>query len=100
VLSRAGHHVVSAATPTAALDTLASDSVDLLLTDIVMPELSGTALAARARAIRPALPVLFMSGHADRAGSEAPEIGRTDGFLRKPFAPRELIEAVRRTLDA
>ncbi|HEU0237265.1 MAG TPA: ATP-binding protein [Candidatus Limnocylindrales bacterium] len=100
VLSRAGHHVVSAATPTDALDLVASDSVDLLLTDVVMPELSGGALAARARAIRPDLRVLYMSGHADHAGTEAPEIGRTDSFIRKPFAPRELVDAVHRTLDA
>ena len=99
VLSRAGHRVVSTAKPSDALDTLASDSVDLLLTEVVMPGLSGGALAARARALRPELRVLFVSGHTGHAESEALEVGPGDGFLRKPFTPRELVDAVHGMLD-
>ena len=99
VLSRAGHRVVSTAKPSDALDTLASDSVDLLLTEVVMPGLSGGALAARARALRPELRVLFVSGHTGHAESEALEVGPGDGFLRKPFTPPELVDAVHRMLD-
>jgi PAS domain S-box-containing protein len=83
------------------LDALASvergDAVDLLLTDIVMAEITGDQLAARASERRPDLKVLFMSGYADDlvrrpAASEF-------RFLPKPFTRAQLGAAVRRALD-
>jgi CheY-like chemotaxis protein len=100
VLTRAGHRLVVTGIPSEGLAAVESDAIDLLLTDVVMPELSGAALAARARALRPDLRVLFMSGHVEHAGAEALEIGPGDGFIGKPFTPAELVEAVNRTLDA
>ena len=71
----------------------------LLLTDVVLPEMSGMHLAQRAAKLRPGLRVVFMSGHIDpRAGHAALPAGAV--LLRKPFPPDELARVVRRGLDA
>jgi nitrogen-specific signal transduction histidine kinase/CheY-like chemotaxis protein len=73
--------------------------IHLLLTDVVMPELSGRQVAEALRARRPEIQVLFMSGH----GNEAIEAhGMNDGrahFIQKPFTPTELATQVRAALD-
>lgn len=72
-----------------------AEGPDLLLTDVQMPSMSGPQLAARARHIRPELPVLFVTGDAD----EAIEFdGGTAPALRKPFVASDLIHAVRAAL--
>ena len=69
-------------------------SIDLLLTDIVMPGMSGLALAERLRSIRPGLRVLFISGFSGRAQEELQ--GRaTPDILPKPFTPSALARRVR-----
>jgi two-component system, cell cycle sensor histidine kinase and response regulator CckA len=95
VLETAGYTVVAAALPSEAERLLdATPEVDLLLTDVVMPEMSGYDLAARVRERRPDVRRLFISGYApNQAG--APQ-GR---LLKKPFAPDQLARAVRSTLD-
>ncbi|HEU4564878.1 MAG TPA: PAS domain S-box protein [Gemmatimonadaceae bacterium] len=70
--------------------------VDLLLTDVVMPEMGGFELASRLRARQPGLPVLLMSGYPDGAGSAAPSGA---GFIAKPFAAEALVRQVRELLD-
>lgn len=62
---------------------------DLLLTDVVMPGVDGATLARRALAIRPDLPVLFMSGYLDDKLSIF-DLNQGSGFLAKPFTPVEL----------
>jgi nitrogen-specific signal transduction histidine kinase len=72
--------------------------IDLLVTDVVMPELSGREFAESARKVRPGMKVLFMSGHTrDVVLKEG--IGKGTAFLRKPFAPAELAQKVRDVLD-
>jgi two-component system cell cycle sensor histidine kinase/response regulator CckA len=73
-------------------------SIDLLLTDVVMPGLSGPALAAQLRATRPDIDVLFMSGYTER--SLLSELGARDHYLQKPFLPGELFVQVREILNA
>jgi PAS domain S-box-containing protein len=69
--------------------------IDLLLTDVVMPRLSGPELALRVRGLRPGLEVLFMSGYNDsRLVSRAVEQASVN-LLLKPFTPTELIDRVR-----
>jgi CheY-like chemotaxis protein len=76
-----------------------SEKINLLLSDIVMPELGGRELAERVLMMRPDIKVLFMSGHTEdvilkegiRAGTP---------FLRKPFLPAELGHQVRRVLNS
>lgn len=62
------------------------DEMDILLTDVVMPGLSGLELADKLRELRPGLRVLFMSGYTARPGSKAQEaLGPGASFLQKPF---------------
>ncbi|MDP2307516.1 MAG: ATP-binding protein [Pseudomonadota bacterium] len=73
--------------------------VHLLLTDVVMPGMSGTDLAARVREIHPETRVLFMSGHPDDRLSKHASPGQTHQLLRKPFSSVELLAAIRFVLD-
>jgi two-component system, cell cycle sensor histidine kinase and response regulator CckA len=76
-------------------------SIDLLLTDVVMPAVNGPDLAKRIQAIRPALKVLFMSGYTD---SDVVRVRVLEehalGFLPKPFTSDSLLETVNRVLIA
>jgi two-component system cell cycle sensor histidine kinase/response regulator CckA len=70
--------------------------IDLLLTDVVMPEMSGYELVGRVRERRPEIRALFMSGYAHRVSGEAIAEGE---LLKKPFSPEQLARAVRAALD-
>ena len=73
--------------------------IDLLLTDVVMPELGGRQLAQAALKLRPALKVMFISGHTqDVVLKEGVKKGTP--FLQKPFTPAGLAHKVRETLDS
>ena len=99
-LTLLGYGVVAAENGPAALALLRHrGDIDLMLTDMVMPQgLSGRQLAEAARHLRPALPVLFMSGYTD--DRVALESGSLDGLplLHKPFTKAALAEAVRLAL--
>jgi PAS domain S-box-containing protein len=101
VLRRKGYEVLEAATGEEAL-ALASKhpgTIHLLLSDLLMPRMSGHELALALREVRPSLRVVFMSGYTDdevRRNVEDPDVG----FLQKPFTPAVLAESVRSTLDA
>lgn len=77
-----------------------SEPIDLLLTDVVMPGLSGPELAARLSGERPGLRVLFMSGYAEPQFAAQVGLGRPRALLQKPFALRDLGRQVRAVLDA
>jgi two-component system, cell cycle sensor histidine kinase and response regulator CckA len=96
VLRRQGYHVLSAADGEAALRLVDAhpDAIDLLLTDVVMPGLSGPAVAERLLALRPHTPVVFMSGY---AGDTILHHGLADtghAFIEKPFTVDGLARAV------
>ncbi|MHB1223261.1 MAG: hybrid sensor histidine kinase/response regulator [Gemmatimonadaceae bacterium] len=74
------------------------DSLSLVVTDIVMPELGGRELAARLRAEQPDLPILFLSGYAGGAAGGEP-LADDEPFLHKPFAGEELLRQVGALLD-
>ncbi len=99
VLVGAGHDVLEAADGYAALRRLeaTADAVHVLLTDLVMPQMSGRELARRARALRPALPILFVSGYAPPTDVV---FGPGETFLPKPFDAAGLLATLRRVLDA
>jgi CheY-like chemotaxis protein/two-component sensor histidine kinase len=98
VLRRHGYQVLEAATPRIALELFEryGSAIRLLLTDVVMPELSGPALAQRLITARPELRVLFISGYADVASLDTgnPNIN----FLPKPFQASKLATKVREAL--
>jgi FixJ family two-component response regulator len=74
-------------------------TIDLLLTDVVMPGLSGSQLAELLAAERPGLRVLFMSGYTDDALSPHGVLGPGVHYLQKPFSPDVLAQKVREVLD-
>jgi CheY-like chemotaxis protein len=101
VLKRNGYAVIQASDGQAALELAATHSgpIHLLVTDVIMPEMSGRQLADRLRDGRPELKVLFVSGYTDdaiiRHGILEPGIA----FLQKPFTPEALARKVRAVLD-
>jgi two-component system cell cycle sensor histidine kinase/response regulator CckA len=100
ILRRQGYRVVEAATPGCACDAFALNArFDLLVSDVVMPEMNGPALAQRLVGLQPDLRVLFISGYTDMAalplGGENPNIS----FLSKPFKAAALTERVREMLS-
>jgi CheY-like chemotaxis protein len=98
VLDGAGYHVLTAARPSDAQRFAIDERIDLLLTDVVMPEMSGYDLAVRIRLAHPAAHTLFISGYAHAALAETAEPPAGE-MLRKPFSPDQLLRAVRAVLD-
>jgi two-component system cell cycle sensor histidine kinase/response regulator CckA len=101
VLERAGYRVLSAPDPHAALALPPADlgSVNLLLTDMVMPELSGPELAAILLDRVPGLRVLCMSGYAEQSAAYQGLGGAVADFIAKPFTADQLLGTVRNLLD-
>ncbi len=102
VLKERGYDVSSARSGTEALRNLGQEAkpFDLLLTDIVMPQVNGRELALRARERIPGLRVLFMSGYAEEGGTRKDDLVRERVFIQKPFTPAALARKVRDVLDA
>jgi CheY-like chemotaxis protein len=75
------------------------ETIDLLVTDVVMPRMSGWALAEQLSARRPGLRVLFVSGYAEGIESGGGPSPANAAFLQKPFTPDALARAVREVLD-
>ncbi len=100
VLGRAGYRVLAAEDGEEALAVSRSHggTVDLLVTDIVMPNLGGRELAARLLEERPGVRVLFMSGYPNDGKGLGELGGSIEDLLRKPFPMRELVERVRAAL--
>ena len=96
ILTRHGYQVVEAASPADALEM--DVQPDLLLTDVVMPGMSGKALSDRLRESQPALPVLFMSGYTDNVMDRYGLDAAGDSLLHKPFNAQQLLSAVQDVL--
>jgi two-component system cell cycle sensor histidine kinase/response regulator CckA len=99
-LEAAGYRTIEAQDPMDALHLAADPTcrIDLVLSDVIMPDMSGTELAHRLRLARPELPVLLVSGY---AATEVQEADLAElWFLAKPFTPRQLLAKVREVLDA
>ena len=100
-LSRCGYSVVAPATPEEAL-RLAQDeiaSLELLVTDAVMPGMSGPSLARQVTACWPDVRVLLISGYTDDAMLRLGLLDSNQTFMQKPFGPRAFLQKVREVLD-
>ncbi len=100
-LVRSGYQALSASRGLEALEMAASykGTIDLLLTDIMMPGMNGVEVAAAVSRLRPGLLVFFMSGYADQDLVRQGLLEPGTHFLQKPFTPHELAERIRRILD-
>jgi len=74
--------------------------IHLMVTDMVMPEMSGREVADRLKPLRPNMKVLFMSGFTDKALVHNGELDPGIAFLQKPFTPQTLARKVREVLDS
>jgi CheY-like chemotaxis protein len=99
ILARGGYSVRTANDGQQALE-LGADGVELLITDVVMPRLGGRELAARLGAMRPGLPVLFLSGYASDNQLLVAEARGPADLLQKPFSAAQLLERVAALLAA
>ena len=99
-LEKAGHHVTSFGEGASAFEEIKQSTFDLLLTDIVMPEMDGIELARRASELDPSLKIMFITGFAAVAlhpDSKAPKDAKV---LSKPFHLRDLVAEVERMMAA
>jgi DNA-binding response OmpR family regulator len=101
-LRAAGYRVLSAPGAEGALEAVRTGGTPpaLLMTDVIMPAVSGPDLAARLRAEHPAMRVLYLSGYAHGIIGAHGVLDPRVAFLPKPFTPRSLLARVREVLDA
>jgi two-component system, cell cycle sensor histidine kinase and response regulator CckA len=99
ILSSFGNAVVTAENGARAIDVFAEhEDIDLMITDVIMPDMNGVALARTLRSRKPSLRVLFMSGYTDDVLAKQGTIDGESGFITKPFTVRQLKEKVRQVL--
>ncbi len=102
VLSEAGHKVLAACDGRGALELARQypGVVDLLVSDVVMPEMNGPELASRIAPLRPSLIVLYMSGYTDHVSLHRGALEQGTGFLQKPFLPESLLSKIDELLSS
>lgn len=101
MLETLGYRVLTASSPSLALELMAhTETVDLLLTDVVMPEMNGAQLAKQLRELRPELRVLFMSGYTADIIAPHGVLHEDLHFLQKPFDLHTISSKVREALQA
>ncbi len=101
ILTRQGYTILAAKDGIAALDTLdkCDGSVDLLLTDVVMPQINGKELYSKAVARYPNLKALYMSGYTDDIIDHHDILEKGMPLIQKPFSTESLAKIVRKILD-
>ncbi len=100
ILKKHGFHVKTAATGGEALKTLEleTESIDLILLDIQLPDIEGTKLLVKIQEINPEIPTIMVTGSATlENATEALNFG-ADDYLMKPVSPGDLVDVVRQTL--
>lgn len=99
-LEKAGHTVTSFGEGASAFEEIKQETFDLLLTDIVMPEMDGIELARRAAELDPALKIMFITGFAAVALNPDSKAPKEAKVLSKPFHLRDLVNEVNRLMAA
>ena len=100
-LQSVGYTVLSAASGNEALQRAQdfSGTIDLLLTDVIMPELNGPELAKQIALLRPAIKVMFTSGYASDTLGGRGSLDPAVAFIQKPYRPKALARRIREVLD-
>jgi PAS domain S-box-containing protein len=100
-LTAQGYRVLESRNGVEAMHLLgqAGQRIDLVVTDLIMPDMGGRELAAQLQARRSALPVLYTSGYSKDMGSLKEALAGAEYFLTKPFGPMDLARKVREILD-
>lgn len=99
-LTNKGYHILSAESGEAALNVMAAQDnkqIDLMITDVIMPNMDGPALAQRMRQDNPKLKIIFISGYTEEKLKD--HMGENIWFLPKPFTLKQLAEKVKEALD-
>jgi DNA-binding NtrC family response regulator len=101
-LQSGGYTVITGLSPEASLAAAADHTgpIHLMLTDVVMPRISGPEVAVRAKATRPGMKVLYMSGYVGAAAEHQTDLPPSAAFLQKPFSVDALLRKVRETLES
>jgi two-component system, cell cycle sensor histidine kinase and response regulator CckA len=101
VLENKGYNVIDFPLAKDAFDSLSQNPVhfDLLVTDVIMPEMTGPALVKKLQETRPNMKVIFISGYAEEAFSEEYGDKRDFNFLPKPFSLKQLLVTVKEVLE-
>jgi two-component system cell cycle sensor histidine kinase/response regulator CckA len=101
VLGNAGFEVLQAANGAAALQLMDREErgFDVIVTDVVMPELNGLELARAVRRLGPQVGLVFMSGFPEAMQSAGAHEFADAAFLSKPFAPQKLVDVVRESVQ-
>lgn len=102
MLDRDDYNILLANSAEAALHIIERKDllIDLMITDVVMPDINGRELAERVLTIRPYIKILFMSGYTDSEVVRVKVLEHTSGFLPKPFTTADLQDQVRKALAA
>jgi CheY-like chemotaxis protein len=102
LLQDGGYTVIAGPSPEASLAAAADHKgpIHLMLTDVVMPRMSGPEAAAHVKAARPTMKVLYMSGYASAAAEHQTDLPQSAAFLQKPFTGDALLRKVRETLES
>lgn len=106
VMEDEGYTTTQAENGLAAFELLLDKSFDLMITDILMPEMDGLELARKARVIRPDMPIIFITGGGrqlpdeklDGTGTDQENVVSPENLIRKPFNPLELMDLVGRLI--
>ncbi|PKL38229.1 MAG: hypothetical protein CVV41_22730 [Candidatus Riflebacteria bacterium HGW-Riflebacteria-1] len=100
LLQRLGYRVLAAGTPDCAVELAKSqhESIKLLITDVVMPEMDGVALAAQIAKIQPEIKTLFMSGYTNSMATTNEIVEKGCNFIQKPFSIEEMARLIAKIL--
>lgn len=101
MLSKLGYKVITATDPTCAIEIFAQNrnDINLVLTDIIMPDMSGKELANRINALDSNIKILFMSGYTADIIAHRGLIDKNYNFIQKPFSKAQLATSIRQILD-
>lgn len=98
-MSKEGHNVFTFTNPLQGLEKFKQDGADLLLMDLMMPEMDGLTLLKNIRALDDKVPVIMITGHGSLENALDLVTAGATGYLTKPFNVKDVREIVRRTLS-